>query len=585
MAHMIPSMGPARGTVAASKEAEIYDSLSRLSDDFYVIHSLRFNKVKGLHEEEREADFVIFSKNLGILVIEAKAGQVCCHEGEWRYGNGAPMSHGGPFLQALSMRIKIIDLFTTSGLGALKPKCRITTAVWFPSIDSNKTAFVDQCADGDRAKTLCRNDLNNPQSAIERIMRIGSDYHKTRLTNEEAQQILDRILFPTFHVVPTASLDSDYRDFLFSRLLDSQIHVLDFLQDQKTAVINGAAGTGKTLVAIEYAKRKAVHENVLFLCYNSLLRDDIEKRCEDYPNISVYTIDGFATKIARGSHPSADFDELYKPMVDIISSDRSKFPYKHVIIDEGQDFGTRSIADAEVLETLQLLIEEDEGATMFLFYDMRQFVQGSNMPSFIRKADSKVTLYTNCRNTHRIAQSSLSSIGEAENKRDEVPGVEGDAPKIRISPSRDELIRFVDDQIAVARAAGMETVAILTCKSIQSSIYADCFTSPPHATTAADKLWRKTSIPVYTFRRFKGLESDAVILIDVDESLWKEPETPFDPEPGTAFYTASSRAKSMLSIACHMDDEGIRRTIRAMGSECKRKPVAQLRNLLHANPA
>lgn len=585
MAHIIPSAGPADGTVAASKEAEIYSSLAQLSDNFYVVHSLRFNKVKGLHEEEREADFVIFNKDLGILVIEAKAGQVNCINGEWRYGNGTLMSHGGPFHQALSMRVKLIDLFIASGLNDLREKCRITTEVWFPSIDSSKTAFVDQCSDGSRAKTLCRNDLNNPQPTIERIMKIGIDTHKTSLTDKEAKQILDRILFPTFHVAPTTTLDNDYRDFLFSRLLDSQIRVLDFLQDQKTAVINGAAGTGKTLVAIEYAKRKAIDNKVLFLCYNALLKDDITRRCEDYPNISVYTIDGFATKIARREHPFAPISELYKPMVDTILNDRSKFPYKHVVVDEGQDFGVRAIASAGVLEAMQLLIDDDEDATMFLFYDARQFVQGSIMPTFIKEADSKVTLYTNCRNTRRIAESSLSSIGESGNKRDKLLNAEGESPKIRISTNRDELISFVNEQIAAAKKAGLETITILTCKTIESSIFANQLTITQRSDAPTNNLWGNTGVPVYTFRRFKGLESDAVILIDVDESLWKKPETPFDPEPGRAFYAASSRAKSMLSIACCMDETQIKAAIQLMGHKCKRKPEAQFRNLLCANPA
>ena len=57
--------------------------------------------------------------------------------------------------------------------------------------------------------------------------------------------------------------------------------ILNFLEEQKTAVINGAAGTGKTLVAIEKAKRHACKgEKVLFLRYNNLLKTHL---AEHYP--------------------------------------------------------------------------------------------------------------------------------------------------------------------------------------------------------------------------------------------------------------------------------------------------------------
>ena len=45
----------------------------------------------------------------------------------------------------------------------------------------------------------------------------------------------------------------------------------EFLEGQTTVAVNGAAGTGKTIIACERAKQLAdAGENVLFLCYNLL---------------------------------------------------------------------------------------------------------------------------------------------------------------------------------------------------------------------------------------------------------------------------------------------------------------------------
>ena len=53
-----------------------------------------------------------------------------------------------------------------------------------------------------------------------------------------------------------------------------QIALLNYLEEQDNAVINGLAGTGKTVMAVEKARRHAEKdESVLFLCYNFYLKD------------------------------------------------------------------------------------------------------------------------------------------------------------------------------------------------------------------------------------------------------------------------------------------------------------------------
>ena len=71
-ARMIPSLGPAEHE-AWSHEGEIYYALSKLPDDFTVVHSYKMLEVvNGSAVEQKEADFVIFNRKLGILVIEAE---------------------------------------------------------------------------------------------------------------------------------------------------------------------------------------------------------------------------------------------------------------------------------------------------------------------------------------------------------------------------------------------------------------------------------------------------------------------------------------------------------------------------------
>ena len=51
-----------------------------------------------------------------------------------------------------------------------------------------------------------------------------------------------------------------------------------------------------------------------------------------------------------------------------------------------------------------------------------------------------------------------------------------------------------------------------------------------------------------TCRKFKGLEADAIILVDVDENT-------FEQENVLLFYVGSSRARIRLDVISNLDDE------------------------------
>ena len=321
MARMIPSIGPADATTA-SREEDIYDSLSLLPDEYTVIHSFRMiDKDARGAITQREADFVIFHNNLGILCIEAKAGRIHCVDGEWFYQNGTRIKHGGPYQQADSAKWKLLRRFEDQGLYDLSKRCRANHAVWLPSIDENQLSAITRGPEALRDITLCRNDLRDPKPSIDRIMNIGKQAHPTRLTDLEAKEVLDKVLLPSFDIVPSHRASYDYIEFSFIRLLKSQARVLDFLQDQKSAVINGAAGTGKTLIAIEHAKRCAKTDKVLFLCFNKMLRDDIAERCRDTLNIDVFTIAKYACRATGASTPD------YQILADQLMAHEDDFPY------------------------------------------------------------------------------------------------------------------------------------------------------------------------------------------------------------------------------------------------------------------
>ena len=572
-ARMIPSLGPAEHD-AWSREGEIYYALSKLPDDFTVIHSYKMLEVvNGNAVEQREADFLVFNRKLGILVIEAKAGRIHCEHGEWFYASGDSMKrHGGPYRQADSIKWKLYNRFEKVGLENLRDRCRLSHAVWLPSFGSHELGFIDYSPEASREITLCKTDLNNPTAQITRIMKMNVNGWDTRLSESEAEEVLQKVLLPEFDIVPTNSIDYEYNDFVFARLLDSQARILNFLQDQKTAVINGAAGTGKTLIAIERAKRASCSGRVLFLCFNSLLKEDIARRCKNVPEIDVYTIPGYACKVCDSSKPN------YLALTEELMEHPEAFPYDHIVIDEGQDFGLKAIEDAMVLETLQSIVESRQGSTMYLFYDERQFVQGSTMPKFLVDADCKLTLYVNCRNTELIAKSSLNALNKTKDLKLKTLSHLGGPPLLLANSETAAQEAFVDEQIDALKRAGIRDIVVITCKTIDGSKLSGCFTGSNSLCR-----WKGQKIPVHTVRKFKGMEAGAVILIDVDQTLWESPFMSYEPEPGTLFYTAASRAKHELRIVCDMDADACNQTLVLMGEKTNRRPDKKLANVLGAS--
>ena len=65
-------------------------------------------------------------------------------------------------------------------------------------------------------------------------------------------------------------------------LTEQQNSYLDLTANQQQAVFTGGAGTGKTTLAVEKAKRLAREGNcVLFVCYNAALAAHLTEELED----------------------------------------------------------------------------------------------------------------------------------------------------------------------------------------------------------------------------------------------------------------------------------------------------------------
>lgn len=608
MANMIPAKP--KEFDERSKEGFVFDSFKKLSDDYYVFHSVTPVGVTNDNEfYEREIDFVIAHKRKGVIAIEVKAGSRLSYvDRTWIYSNGAPMSHGGPYNQAASSKRTLINKLRNHpdpDVRDLYQRCRFYHAVCFPDMSvENFDELEGLPEEADMNITLCAEDLLDPENKISGIFDLELSFDRyydyvEEMTDGDFNLLLREVLCPEFNMVPSSKADTIILNEHMNQLIREQYIILDFLEEQKSAVINGAAGTGKTMIAVEKARRHSMAgDKVLFLCYNKMLCEsliDENKRCSDrkrkeqFANVEFMTISKLATKTTGNF---TDYEGLNQWLCDARDG-KHKFKYQHIIVDEGQDFGlidsmniendTESgSANVSIIDALQNIAEEKDG-TFYLFYDKYQMIQGGYnteypLPECIRDCDCRLTLHRNCRNTYEIARTAATTLNEKRNKiLKEGVSCNWDKPiKPQLYLENHNTKDTVDNILDVLEQEHIEDVIILTTGNIQ---YSDLYSHLENNATCEgfyhykhnDNFYRMT-----TCIKYKGLEADVVILIDLKEHS-------FSGKSGLEFYVGASRAKGRLYLVCNLTEEEYYPVTQALDSTAPYREDIKRRKRVLAN--
>lgn len=522
-----------------------FKALETLPDDYYVFHSFSIVSTNDGKIEESETDFIVFNQNLGILCIEAKAGRPEYKNNRWYYGSGKEMAHDGPFRQATHRKHDLINLLKDLKLFDVVNHCKFVHAVWFVSV-VDKSYFNGKVLPEEAPLDLIltQESEDNLDAAIRKIFSLETRFQNT-LDKRESNILLNRILAPQFGAISLAEYKLGHEKVVFKALLKEQIALLEYLEEQNNAIINGLAGTGKTVMAIEKARRHAFKgEKVLFLCYNSKLKDYLSRT---YPNenIDFFTINGYAC--SRCGTPTADFRAL-RIMLENDYYEKT-FPYQHVIIDEGQDFGRDELTGNEdrtqtdIVDLLKMIMLDDDSAshTFYVFYDKNQMVQSFSVPDYIKDADCKLTLYKNCRNTINIADTSLRLLNSPVKMRMYDGAVIGSSPCMAICSDEATFIQTLNNMIDQLWEKHIRDIQVLTCKTLQTSILS-------RESDGEVYLYKGVRIPFTTCRKFKGLEADAIILIDLDAGSLMKDENKLG-------YVGASRARHELFMIASMNEE------------------------------
>lgn len=573
-----------------SHEKDIFDVFDSIDDkELYVFHSYNNVSIFDNTLYEHETDFIVLHKDLGIFFIESKAsdaGPLYRNNNEWYYGNGKKMTHN-PFVQAALNKHQMfsnVNMLRNPSLKKLLLSTKFMHCVCFPTmfdIECDRLGEGDGCL---RDLIISKDDLISPQKLKARLEHIASiklpkqdlrDFRK--LSSAEAKQIVEEFLCRNTKTVPVYVHSQAVQNYSFYKLLKAQNLVLDFLDCENFVAITGGAGTGKTVVAVEKARRLASEgDNVIFLCFNKELQTRLEAAYK-IPNVRFYTLAAFITALT-GDYKNYKLasDKITEMLLDGSLLKIGNINYKHVIIDEAQDFGNDEYNIAsdyddreQFLNDLKDLILEK--GSFYVFYDKQQLIQAKAIPKFIEEADSRLSLRKNVRNTENIGKMAMKSISD---KRCFIPNkVSGDIPNFYFVQFSFPL-KTLDKSISNYLSKGLKDIVIISLSTVKNSVLNT--SGRVFEDSASGKFYYKTSdgnkIDFTSCRKFKGCEADVVILLDASADSFKKDLNGHDTKSNFLFYVGVSRAKRYLEVFASISDDDCNEILPILDGRYKNRP-------------
>lgn len=558
MAMMIPELSEAQLADNPSQaEAKIYRAFrDALSNDFVVFFSVGWILQREDEQaKDGETDFLVCHADLGYLCIEVKGGGVGfdAHSGDWFSVDRNQNKHhiNNPISQAMkakySIRSKLNEHQRWKDLG-LNNVLR-GHAVFFPDVGN-----VSTLSRPDMPATLigCSTDIQSPQSWIDAAFAYwGKDASSFTPLGRRGLDVLRDVFARSFVVTPLVSSQLAEQEARRLVLTKDQIRVLDFLRSHRRVAVSGGAGTGKTVLALEKARRLAGEGfKTLLTCYNRQLADHLSSLCAGTPNLDVMSFHQLCHRqVERANHtsgrnlvseakvtyPGKDLYEVQLPNALGYSLEILPDRYDAIVCDEGQDFRE------EFWVPLELMLSDYDSGPLYVFYDDNQnlYARAGTFP--IR--DEPFSLTTNCRNTapiHEAAYKHYKGVPVSP------PDIQGDDVQFDESPSRDPQAAKINARIVdlIARqGVAPGDITVLVADALHKAEYYAALRRlplPKPANWLEEGVRCKATVLVDTIQRFKGLESPIVILWGLDTlNLSQRQEL---------LYVGMSRAKSLLVI-------------------------------------
>ena len=523
----MPTLIPEQPGFATASERKVWELLrTQLGDDDVLISGQRISS----RDKDHEIDICVAFADGGIVVVEVKGGRVWYDDGGWRIDRRGQVAPIDPVTQAREAQYALRSWLDQDPRWGRRSGIRWGHALVLPY-----TEVPDDFAtpDAQRWQVAGRDDLDDLAGFLRRIV-LGQTNSKRLMTLDDIHAFVDAMGgrgLPQRDLIGEAVERADEVE----RLSAEQAVILKAARLLNRVEIRGGAGSGKTWLAVEQARRLSKEgRRVALTCYSRGLAAWLQRRVATLPRrerpayVGTFHNLGVEWGAPTGSDDDSDFWEVQLPelMVGLGARQPQGRLFDAVVIDEAQDF-----ADLWWPAALAALKDEDTGG-LYVFTDegQRVFSRFGGPPAGL----VPLVLDQNLRNTRQIAES-FSTLAPIRMRLGDVDG-----PDVRfVECPPEDVLDLAEDQVDPLLDAGWrpEDVALLTTGSRSPEQKARQEAGPQ---SYWDTFWDAEQVFYGHVLGFKGLERPAVILALNEREIGERSKE--------RLYVGLSRARDQLVV-------------------------------------
>lgn len=560
MARLIPAYSREQVAEVRGKsnaEADVYEALRACSSPITVLHSVSWiQKDLSGGARDGETDFLLWDGQGGVITLEVKGGGVA-FQGETRTWTSTDRSGSrhtikNPFSQAkdakYALKRKLAEVCPSR---ETLESISFGHAVILPSL-SEVSGFVGP--DSPREIIAGKKELDQIGPWLEGVFNYWRKAGKASPAQAMSTERLILSAFARSHEAkPLVATRLAADESTHIKLTENQARVLWALGGRRKAAIAGGAGTGKTLLAVEKAKKFAAEGfQTLLTCYNQQLSGYLAASCAGTKGLEVMSFHktcsdwvkqadaqggrNLKAEAAKSFFGANDFDVI-QPFALMTAAEILPKRYDAIVVDEGQDFREN------YWPAIEMLLRDSDASPLYIFYDLNQNLY-KNASTFPIKDDPFV-LSINCRNTKPIHMAAYKFYGGQPTDPPDLAGhplerLEAASPRAQA----ERIGSLVGKLVAQEKVLAGDIVVLLAdARHDAKRLAYDSLSRQPLPRGSRWGVEEGAStgcVRIDTINRFKGLEASIVI-------LWANVNAPAGLTP-ELLYVGITRAKSILYL-------------------------------------
>lgn len=547
-------------------ERDVFGWLANAPADWVVLHQL--DLAPWNRSRQTEIDFVVVMPGAGILCVEVKSHEAIWYDaGGWHLG--ADSCARGPFKQAEDA-VKALQRRIEGHLPRLR-YIPVARCVVFPRAAFERPRNIEysdrELLDRPRCNDLVARGAF--PGALEACLRgaIASDPKLSPLplggiNPTHFAELLD-FLRPVQKRLPGAKQERQARrEHVEQALREQQKPVVRAAGANPRLVGGGGAGTGKTMIAMELARRAA--EDGLrtgLFCFNQLIGEWIDRELRPRPPglVAGWVIQRLAEMLevelpAGPAGPDLWSEDLLAKFLGRLSDPdlREQVSFDRLVVDEAQDI----LARPALFDCLARLVRGgvNDGSWVLLGDFDHQVLTTSSQRDAMRAAlralvqDARPAVWPlseNCRNFEVVGKAALSLGGIEEEIYEGFRRGVGDGSYLRpgVYIGSEHQLQLLRSEIEYWKGRHFQPkdITILSLCRAEDSAAARLGTT----SGALRRLGQPGYCLAYgSIDEFKGMESEVVILTDIDLGGAGAPEE----RRKDLFYTGMTRALFGVSV-------------------------------------